>query len=225
MHLFERAQNLLSEREPFGMPAFKVGPLELRTPLEPQMILRMLVKSPGSGGFRIPSELGWLGNLILGLNEIQRTLAGKDHPFVYVTVRHGPVISETDDEWHVDGFSMRIPHVPEQNYIWMSHTGTEVLEGPFNLPEDFDGMRHNLHHYFQDHCKGTVNTLEPRTVHGIDPYVVHRRPVLPPTISRTFIRISFVPIEIEDDTCMINPLIPRTKPYNREDIRRSLTRY
>jgi hypothetical protein len=41
---------------------------------------------------------------------------------------------------------------------------------------------------------------------------------------RTFWRVSFVPIEIEDDTCTQNPLLPR-KVHGRSDIRNVLVRY
>lgn len=146
--------------------------------------------------------------------------------FVYITVRSGPVVSVTDDLWHVDGFSMRVPHPPEQNYIWSNCHGTEWLDQEFVLPSDFDPMRHNIHQYFQDRARPeNIRVLEPHVLYGIDPYVVHRRPQVPAGVFRTFFRISFVPIEIEDDTCTVNPYLPREKPYARKDIRERLARY
>lgn len=188
-----------------------------------QYVLRMMIKSPETNDFVIPDELKWLESAILACHKVQCERF-VDHPYAYVTVRSGIVTSTTDDLWHVDGFSMRVPHPPEQNYIWTNVQPTEVLDQVFNLPEDFDPFKHNIHQYFQDHEAGEIITLEPERFYMIDPYVVHRRPAVTAGIHRTFVRISFIPIEIEDDTCNQNPLLPR-KSYGRSDIRHQLVRY
>ena len=54
--------------------------------------------------------------------------------------------------------------------------------------------------------------------------MVHRRPSNTTGKQRTFVRISFIPIEIEDDTCTRNMLFPE-KVYNRKDIREKLINY
>ena len=223
-----RARSLLSHRNDFGFPAEK-GPFLGKTGIRPiqdeQYILRMMVRTPTSGGFQIPSELEWL-RLVIETCNSQQKQDGIENPYCYVTVRHGIVRSETDDLWHVDGFSMRVPHIPEQNYIYASTQGTEVLEQEISLPGDFDSMRHNIHQYFQDVADvKNIRTLKDKTLYRIDPYVVHRRPTVTAGMVRTFFRISFIPIEIEDDTCTVNPLIPRVSPYNRGDIRTRLERY
>lgn len=225
MSVYERAKDLLTPFKSFGKPAEEVSRLSIKTPKHSQMILRMMVRNPQTNGWQIPPELDWLASTILKCNKAQE-LHGIHNPFVYITVRHGPVVSQTDDLWHVDGFSMRVPHPPEQNYIWSNCFGTETLLQEINLPSDFDAGKHNIHQYFQDHANNQMMyTLRPMTLYVIDPYVIHRRPNLLPSINRTFFRISFVPIEIEDDTCTINPLIPRRRPYGRKDIRLTLTRY
>lgn len=207
------------------MPAEEVGSSpEVSLPRESQMILRMMVRTPTSDGVRIPPELDWLKPTILFCDSLQER-QGIHNEFVYITVRHGPVVSKTDDLWHVDGFSMRKPHPPEQNYIWTSCYGTEVLNQRIELPSDFNPLEHNIHRYFQSRADETnVQVLDTCKLYAIDPYVIHRRPKLP-EVWRTFFRISFVPIEIEDDTCTVNPLIPREKPYGREDIRLKLKDY
>lgn len=227
-----RAKSLLSHKNPFGFPAEEIFSFDdlmygkrNKPSVDEQYILRMMVGSPNVNGRQIPTELNWLKPLIEACSVFQ---ARKEinNPFIYVTVRHGIVKSVTDDLWHVDGFSMRVPHIPEQNYIYASHCGTEVLEQTIQLPEDFDPMRHNIHQYFQDVAKEeNVKVLRNNTLYRIDPYVVHRRPKVTEGVMRTFVRISFIPIEIEDDTCTVNPLIPRLKPYNRSDIRNLLQRY
>jgi len=188
------------------------------------MILRMMVRRPETG-FCIPEQLEWLAPAIGLTDQIQR-VNNIPSQFVYVTVRSGIVTSTTDDLWHVDGFSMRVPHIPEQNYIWTDKSGTEELNQKIDLPEDFDPLKHNIHQYFQDVARPeNRRTLEEKTLYGIDPYVIHRRPPLTAGIRRTFFRISYVPIEIEDDTCMINPYMPKRALYGRKDIRYSLDRY
>jgi len=226
MTLFDRAKSLLDPGKPFGQPATMIGEgPEVTPPERPQMVLRMMVRSPSSDGLQIPPELEWLRKTIEYCNGIQ-TVNNVHNPYVYVTVRSGPVVSRTDDLWHVDGFSMRVPHPPEQNYIWCNCFGTEVLNQEIRLPSDFDPMRHNIHRYFQAQAdERNTEVLNPGTLYAIDPYVIHRRPSLSTEVWRTFFRISFVPIEIEDDTYTINPLIPRLKPYGREDIRLRLEDY
>lgn len=220
----DRAESLLSHRKPFGLPPEKVCDWVVATPTHEQHILRMMVRAPG-GDLKIPAELGWLEPTI-HLTEAAQAADGIECKFVYVTVRHGIVKTRTDDTWHVDGFSMRTPHIPEQNYVWTSNLGTEHLDQNINIPEGFDPMKHNIHLYFQDVADDrNIKVLDTNTLWRIDPYVVHRRPQVPHNTWRTFFRISYIPIEIEDDTCMVNPLIPREKPYGRVDIRRTLQRY
>jgi hypothetical protein len=187
-----------------------------------QYVLRMMVHTP-EYGLCVPPELYWLFDTILVCIKNQ-ALLNKHHPFIYVTVRSGIVSSTTDDEWHVDGFSMRTPHVPEQNYVWTNCYPTEHLAQKFVIPDDFDPMRHNIHHFFQDNAGTNIRQMACEQLHLIDPYIVHRRPKVPIGTRRTFFRISFVPIEIEDDTCTPNPLLP-ARVYGRPDIRKTLTRY
>jgi hypothetical protein len=224
MNFIQRSSQLLS-LENYGKADGMIlqCPLEVTPPAE-QMILRMMVRDPRFPGWKIPPDLAWLEQTIYEQAAIQSFL-GIRLRFVYVTVRCGLVTSTTDDEWHVDGFSMRVPHLPEQNHIWSDCYPTEILDQQFSIPESFNPKLHNLHHYFQDHADpACILLLKPRNIAIIDPYVVHRRPQVPTGVRRCFFRISFVPIEIEDDTCTRNPLLPK-RPYNRTDIRTKLTRW
>lgn len=187
-----------------------------------QYVLRMMVRSPESRGLIIPESLRWLEKTIHECDSIQRfhSLANE---YVYVTVRHGPVTSQTDDSWHVDGFSMRTPHVPEQSYILASEFPTEWQDRAFPIPASFDPLRHNIHDYLaKSAVRESARQCLPNQVYAIDPYCVHRRPPQAQAERRTFWRISFVPIEIQDDTCTPNPLLP-PKRYNRRDFRTTLT--
>lgn len=224
--IFDRAKEYLSDRKIFGWEPLEICELpNITLPKQSQMILRMMIRSPEANGYKIPSSLNWLKPVIEQCDTLQQKNS-LFQPYVYVTIRHGFVTTITDDLWHVDGFSMRIRHVPEQNYIWASNHGTEVLPQKMFLPKDFDPFRHNIHQYFQDVAdESRTLTLKPKTLYVIDPYVIHRRPVLPEGVWRTFFRISFVPIEIEDDTNTANPLLPDNRPYGRVDVHNRLERY
>jgi|688.fasta_scaffold61293_8 hypothetical protein len=189
-----------------------------------QYILRMLVKSPETNGFKIPEVLDWLKPAILECDNIQRN-NNLNNPYVYVTVRHGEVSSVTDDVWHVGGFSMRTPHYPEQGYFCSNCYSTEWQNKEFPIPADFDPFKHNLHDYVASVADDS-NTVgcSSEVVYAFDPYLVHRRPNVPVGVKRTFWRISFIAIEIEDDSCTQNPLLP-VKKYGREDIRKKLVKY
>lgn len=207
-----------------GSAPYAVRRHTARPPVDRQYILRMMVRSP-SLPLTIPTELAWLEPTIRYLDAYQKRHS-LHNPYIYVTVRHGIVTSTTDDEWHVDGFSMRYPHVPEQNYICVNGAaGTWFSGKPWNIPATFDPLKHNIHRYLQQHgADDSIYQAHEDTIYAIDPYCVHKRP---PTRGaegriRTFWRVSFVPIEIEDDTCTRNPLFP-AKHYGRTDIRNQLT--
>lgn len=190
-----------------NIPEF-VSRVNLVCPHDRQYILRMLVKQ-SHHDYRLPNELDWL-RPALEIAIKNQNLMNIRQPYCYITVRHGFVTSETDDMYHVDGFSMKVTHVPEQNYVWANEYPTEFVAAPIAFPNDFDPMRHNVHLYLQnviERCGIKPHTLNANTLYCMDPYVIHRRPVLPSNIYRTFIRISFTPIIIPDDTNTQNPLI------------------
>ncbi len=193
-------------------------------PDERQYVLRMPVRVDG-GAYRMPPELRWCRTILWQALAHQRTLR-RDHPFCYVTVRHGVVESVTDDEWHVDGFSTRVMHVPEQNYVWCSASPTEWAPMLVEFPADFDPLRHNVNHYLQRHVNPyAVRQLEPRLVYCMDPYVLHRRPPVAAGTPRTFVRVSCVPIEIDDHANTQNPRLPRTYTRSGVEHRNSLETY
>jgi len=200
-------------------------PLRVRTlsPLpdsDEQMILRMLVEAPYSKGLQLPTELLWTLEIIETAKQFQKEIIRIAHPFIYVTVRHGVVTSVTDDEWHVDGFSMKYSHLPEANYLFtLGEHPTQFTRQSFVLPDDFDPLKHNIHTFFQGRVeKDNVRQLDAGTLYLVDPYVVHRRPPLTQGIHRTFVRISFTPIEIPDVNNTENPLI-RTDHYVTDGVK------
>lgn len=227
MGIEDRARTALNLDQYSGINSpEKLGYLDLDTPENRQYILRMLVREP-FGGFKVPDELLWLKPLIEAASNHQEQM-GIRQPYCHITVRHGEVTSEKDDEWHVDGFSMNVTHLPEQNYAWVNRYPTEYLERSFDIPGDFDPQKHNIHLLLQDLLGGdeNVKTFDEETAYCFDPYVLHRRPQVPTGIERTFVRVSFCPMEIEDVNNTQNPLLPRD--YDRdgvEEFRNQLERY
>jgi len=184
-------------------------------PYNKQYILRCLIKK-GFDDFKIPDELLWLKNIIEKSYNYQKNIIKIEHSFCYVTVRHGLIESTTDDEWHVDGFSMRINHIPEQNYIYSNILPTEYLVKKLNL-NNFNPFEENIHKIIQKNINNNskINKLVINKLYCLDPYVIHRRPVIKDNnLNRTFVRISFTPIEIQDTNNTLNPLIPTNFNYD-----------
>jgi hypothetical protein len=206
-----------------GLP-IPTGNMVLDCPLGEQYILRMAIRADG-GEFIVPSELGWIREALEASIQSQKTL-GVDHPFCYVTIRHGLVKSQTDDEWHVDGFSTKVPHLPEQNYVWTNHTGTECADLAVEFPADFNPLRHNVNGYLSRFVSPeNVMALTPGVLYAMDPYMLHRRPPQTGGKVRTFVRITHVPIEINDVNNTVNPLLPRTCDANGVAYRNQLISY
>lgn len=206
-----------------------VDTVPLVIPDERQYILRMLIRRPFQD-FKIPSEISWINPLVEAAQNYQQSTVGIIHPYCYITIRSGHVESVTDDEWHTDGFSLNITHLPEQNYCWSNVFPTEFVTIPIQFPKDFSPFKHNVHQYIQDflNVRGhVINTARDNSLYCFDPYVIHRRPQIPSGIKRAFVRVSFTPIEIVDDNNTQNPLLP-VPNYGRDAVksfRNSLERY
>ncbi len=209
-----------------SIPPLFLGKYDIDFPEEEIYALRYLIKQPGSD-FVIPQALSFLKEIIQSCASYQRKFFPDfDGRFVYITIRSGIVKSTNEDSFHVDGFQgLSVPrHIPEQNYIWADSYPT-IFSLQSHFVEHLDPQRHNFHDYFNRHTR--ANTLVPaleKSVYIIDPYHIHARPYIPPNTMRSFLRICFSPVEIRDDTNMINKWLPRG-PYNRDDIRNSLISY
>jgi hypothetical protein len=195
--------------------------IKVYCPYDRQYILRMLIKEAYSD-FKIPEELKWVEPIIKEAYKYQKEVVKIEHSFCYVTIRHGLVTSVTDDEWHVDGFSTLISHIPEQNYGWANCYPTEYIVQKVKFPKDFNPLIHNAHPFIQNVIEKETKVDQIQTIPScmlfcFDPYVIHKRPQVPKNIIRTFVRVSFDPIEIKDINNTPNPLIP--KKYTRDGMR------
>lgn len=193
------------------------GILQPDVPMYEQMVLRMLV-CPKYGNFAIPDELAWLRQQIANLYETDYNLTGIKDKWCYVTVRNGQAGTYGDTEWHFDGASLRTDTIPERNYIWVSNNPFRFLQGTIKWPKDFDPTHHNMFEY----AKRSVNVsnafiTEKKKWYLVDPFCLHAKPIMDPSIQRTFIRITFTDIEIRDINNSQNPLL-RTDAYGRDPV-------
>jgi hypothetical protein len=194
-----------------------VGNYKLECPFERQYILRMIVRHAHSD-WMIPDRLQWLKPLIMMAEEYQKEVIKIKHLCCYVTVQHGLVTSTSDDKWHTDGFSTKISHLPEQNYIVSNCIPTEYVRKAIKFPLDFDPLKHNVHKYLASQINDDdVKTLFSNKVYCMDPYNIHRRSFVPNNVVRTFARVSFTPIEVMDDNNTPNPLLQMPN-YNRDGV-------
>jgi len=197
-------------------------------PSSDQMILRMLVR-PKYGSWKIPPELSWLRKNILEIASIDKKITGIKDSWCYVTVRHGPVSSVTDDEWHFDGASFRTDIIPERNYVWVSKMGPQYKLGNINWPDDFDPVRHNLFSFAEKSLQDSPVLSSPEKAWMLmTPFCFHRRnPLTSGMTQRTFIRISFPDIEGRDINNTHNSLLP-TPFFGRDPVnsfRNNLQKY
>lgn len=204
---------------------FKICKIDLDIPKNDIKILRMCIRNNG-GEYHIPDSLNWLNDYFHKVLDHHKNFFGVEYPFSYVTVRSGLTEFQTDSAWHVDGFSMREEHLPEKNYIWTSNEGTEYIEKNFYIPESFDPLLYNINNYLSQFVKDKdIKKLESGFIYCIDPYILHRRPPTTQNIRRTFVRISFVPIQINDVRNTQNPLLPVEYTKDGIDFRNKLLNY
>lgn len=198
-------------------------------PLPPeneQWVLRMLVR-PKYGDWIIPPALKYLEPQIKALALFDEQTTGISNSWCYVTVRHGPPTCQNDDEWHLDGASLRVELISERNYVWYNHTAMQYKTGSVNFPVDFDANKHHLFtHIAKELEDRPIYHAPPDTWWRLSPRCLHRRNPEVPNISRTFYRISFIDIEVRDEAATQNPLL-RTEAWGRNPVqsfRNQLTR-
>ena len=151
MSIVGRAKQLVSVLEfENNVEPIELSKILIECPHDTQYVLRMCVSADGNN-LNIPPELKWLQPLVIEALMHQLNAVQVEKQFCYITVRHGKVKSVTDNEWHVDGFSTKVPHVPEQNYIWTNSIPTEYTNVSVKFPDDFDPLVHNVNFFLQEH--------------------------------------------------------------------------
>jgi hypothetical protein len=225
--VYDRARKVFSqEGYMYPAPPLFLGKRDIAFPEETTMVLRLLIKEPGSN-FMLPRKLDFLADDIKGCSAYQREYFPRwAERFAYLTIRSGPVTTSKDETFHVDGFQgISVPrHIPEQNYLWTSDHPTLFSMQPYFV-EGIDPGLHNIHDWFE--AKTNKSTLFAGVEKGLyifDPFHVHARRKVSAGTRRSMFRLCFSPVEIRDDSNMVNIYLPRG-PYNRDDIRNRLVSY
>ena len=189
-------------------------------------VLRLLIKDKNSQQLFIPNELlGFVNFINRCVSDYNKRFGDINDNLIYVTIRTTDSFNYYKDSgtWHVDGFQgVRIArHLPEINYLWSNNNTTEFAVEEYDLL-NFDYAKYNINSFFRDYTKGNnIFKCSPNGIYIMDPYMVHRAPICDFVEKRVFIRLNFAPVEIEDYTNTINPMLPRYYP-KRVDIRDTL---
>ena len=221
----KRLVNLSDYAHTLSEASLRVGAIDVSLPDTQRSVLRLPLCM--NGVWSIPSEFDWLSEFIHHC-VVYQSRHFVSHPFWYLTVRRTDADpTNRSSQWHVDGFSLRTPHLPEMNYLWCSEEPTLFYEKPLVFPHDFDGKRHNLQTFIEERIDAQYMVQgQPRQIYLLDPYVVHKKPDSIASTNRFLIRLSNIPVEIEDDLHTPNPAFP-SKRYGRvgKDIADHFERY
>jgi hypothetical protein len=185
-------------------------------------ILRMLISEDGKN-FIIPKEINFLKYFLDVILKHQK-INGFKNKYCYVTIKNNVNENYDNDVWHTDGFSMKVKHKPEQNYIFCSSNPTEYVLQKIKFPIDFNPQIYNVHKYIQKRIVNKIMKIDDNTLYCIDPYVIHRRPQLK-GLNRFFIRITFSNIEINDINQTQNPKFLKKYTLNGYKFREKLLDY
>jgi len=211
----------------YAAPPVDVGKLTLdTTSLEGLRVLRCPIKAAGSKELIVPLELQPLEPLIRYLMELELHINPKFADFwCHVSFERTQVQADGTQRvpgWHVDGFQgVRVPrHQIEHSYLWADVAPTEFCVQPFFISH-LDAGRHNI--FDELTCQAReANAYAglPGHVYLIDPYVVHRSPVMQQAGWRSFFRMTFTETELEDTNNTRNLALALAQDYaSRIDVR------
>ena len=97
---------------------------------------------------------------------------------------------------------------------------------PMLIPDRFDPRKHNLHSYINTQINPVfIRRCEEKHLYRIDPYVIHRRPPGTAGLIRTFVRITFCPIIINDVNNTPNEKLPMVCTQDGVGVRNQLCDY
>lgn len=219
----------------YSCPPVDCGVVSLNIPepsTKPLRVLRCPIKKPGTRTFIVPAEVKDFMSLIQHIAELDQTNNGDfEASWAHITIERTFIeAGETQrvPGWHVDGFQgVRAPrHAIEHSYLWSDSLAFETCIQPFFL-NHLDPARHNIFDEITRQAKET-NTYAgfPEHIYLIDPYVVHRSPVMPKSGWRTIVRITFTTTELEDPVNTVNASLGLQQSYPaRIDVRDRLYTY
>ena len=217
--------NFLYPRPPIDMGLLDVDQL---TRCETN-VLRMPLKFPHTM-YMIPEDLTDLLPLIQRVADYE-SFINKNHDaaFCHITFDKSEV-SPGDYHrfpgFHGDGFqgSKLTPKiVSEHSYVVATSPPTEYCLQPFFL-NHLDESKHNMFLEFDKQAKKeNIYGSLPNHLYLIDPYMVHRTPMIKQRTKRLFCRITYTFSELEHPKNTMNPMFPRYEYKDRIDVRQALS--
>lgn len=167
----------------YGKAPEAVGQFDI-SPTEMMFWLYLPVSAPGHEP-RIPKQLRPFHDLVnAALGHSRFFAAMKDTHYAYVTAKtlycaEGCLGGRPG--WHTDGFG-----TDDINYIWADRDPTEFcVQSDLEISDDDQQSMLDM----EAQCIKAIQ-YTPKTLHRIDPFVVHRIPPKMPAGMRTFFRLS-----------------------------------
>lgn len=194
-------------------------------------VLRMPLKFP-STDYRIPKELSALFPLISRCAEYE-SFINKDHDrcFCHITFDHSvvePGLYHRYPGFHGDGIQgtkLTPKEIVEHSYILTSNPATEFCLQPFFL-NHLDEAKHNYFLEFDKQAReNNIYSSLSGHLYMIDPYMVHRSPLIKNKVDRLFVRITYAFTELQHPKNTLNPLFEGQQYEKRVDIRKNLCRH
>lgn len=194
-------------------------------------VLRLMIRiNDHNAMLHIPKELLSLKDFIVQqVNYHRQFYSINKNCFVYITVRsstYDEIFYKNSSTWHIDGFQgSRIErHIIEQDFFWCNKSPTQFLLQPM-FCENLNSSKHDINDFFERNADDKfMIEAQPNKIYAVTPYNIHRVKIEPFDGKRVFIRINFSPVEIEDHTNTINPMLVREYQYRR-DVRDFLREY
>lgn len=194
-------------------------------------VLRMPLKFPGTS-YKVPGALASLMPLISRAAAYESYINPlHDDCFCHITFDRSTVEAGQYHRFpgfHGDGIqgTKLTPKVNvEHSYILTTNPPTEFCLQPFFL-KHLDEAKHNYFLEFDKQAKEcNVYKSLPDHLYLIDPYMVHRTPVIEQSVNRIFVRITYAFTELQHPKNTINPLFEGQEYHKRVDIRENLCKF
>lgn len=216
----------------YSCPPVDCGVIDVATEDQELRVLRCPIKKPGSRTFILPSELAAFAALVQHIGELDQACNPDfDSSWSHITVERTYVAQGETQRvpgWHVDGFQgvRTARHAIEHSYLWSDNHAFETCIQPFFI-EHLDPARHNI---FDELTKQANDSNAyagfSNHVYLIDPYVVHRSPVMKKSGWRTIVRVTLTTTELDDPVNTVNESLDCDQDYPaRQDVRNRLFGY
>jgi hypothetical protein len=193
-------------------------------------VLRCPIKISGNRTIYLPDKLLFLKDFIEYCCVYENCFNKRfDELFAHITVDY-KIIKAGDTQrvpgWHVDGFQgakFPIKHEIEHSYLWASKGGTEFCVQPFFISH-IDDSKYLIFDEMNKQANGPIFKCLDSNVYIIDPYMVHRSPLMLSNTPRLLVRLTFEYQKLLDPNDTQNPSLKFDIPY-KYDIRNRLCKY